>query len=74
MAKYMHMGDVDGKRQSNLTGVLIGLLADAVKLGTNYLAFLLGFTEGLLQIAASNILPEQYLGTASAIVIEPWRT
>lgn len=53
-----------------LTGVLIGLLADAVKLGTNYLAFLLGFTEVVFwQIAASNILPEQYLGTASAIVI-----
>ncbi len=53
-----------------LTGVLIGVLADTVKLGVNYLAFLLGYTEVVFwQIVATNVLPEQYLHTASAVVI-----
>ena len=53
-----------------LTGVLIGVLADAVKLGVNYLGYILGFTDVLFwQIVATNILPEQYLFTPSALVI-----
>ncbi|MGI6625079.1 MAG: hypothetical protein ACOX57_06675 [Limnochordia bacterium] len=53
-----------------LTGVLIGVLADAVKLGVNYLGYILGFTDVLFwQIVATNILPEQYLFTPSALLI-----
>jgi len=53
-----------------LTGVLIGLLADAVKLGVNYLGYILGFTDVVFwQIVATNILPKEYLFTTSAIII-----
>lgn len=52
------------------TGVLIGLLADAVKLGTNYLAYALGYTNVVFwQIVATNVLPKEYLFSRSAILI-----
>jgi len=53
-----------------LTGVLIGLLADAVKLGVNYLAFALGYTHVLFwQVVATNILPQEFLSSTSALII-----
>ena len=53
-----------------LTGVLIGLLADAVKLGVNYLAFVLGFTDVVFwQIVATNIVPKEYLFSTAAVII-----
>ena len=58
------------KNSPFLTGVLIGLLADAVKLGVNYLAFALGYTNVVFwQIVATNILPKEYLFTTSALII-----
>ena len=53
-----------------LTGVLIGILGDAIKLGTNYLAFVLGFTDVVFwQIVATYVLPQEYLFSTSAIII-----
>ena len=52
------------------TGVLIGLLADVIKLGVNYLGYLLGYTDVVFwQLVATLILPRQYLLTTSATVI-----
>ena len=52
------------------TGVLIGLCADIVKLGVNYVAFALGYTNVVFwQIVATNILPKEHLFTTSALLI-----
>lgn len=58
------------KNSPILTGVLIGLLADAIKLGVNYLAFVLGFTDVVFwQLVATNMVPQEHILTTAAVII-----
>lgn len=53
-----------------LPGVIIGLLADVVKLTVNYISFLLNFTRVVFwQITASRFLPEKDLYSPVAYLI-----
>jgi len=57
-------------RDKIMTGAVIGLLADAVKLAVNYLAFLLKFTPIVFwQITASRFLEKKDLSQPLAFVI-----
>ena len=58
------------KNSPIFTGVLIGVLANVVKLGVNYLGYLLDFTDVVFwQLVSTMTLPEEYLFATSTLSI-----
>src|SRR5690554_178643 len=53
-----------------IRGIIVGLLADAVKLLANYIAFSINLTEVVFwQLVSANFLPEEFLLTPAALFI-----
>lgn len=57
-------------RDKLILGIIVGLLADAVKLTFNYLAFKLGFTKVVFwQLVAALLLEKEYIHKPIALLV-----
>ncbi|HHW10916.1 MAG TPA: hypothetical protein GXX29_13195 [Firmicutes bacterium] len=71
----MIIGNMNGVEEKNdqdivITGAIIGILADVVKLGVNYIMYLAGFTKVVFwQLVATRFLAKQYLFNPAAYFV-----